>query len=131
MSKTGGFNRTLKFTVGVIDILIYHLSFVISFLIRYKGIIPTFNYSAYQSVLPYIMIAFLIINIFSGIYILYNKKFIDMFSISLISQVMMSFFIMAMTFFGRWFAFPRTIVFINLIVSTLLLTLWRFIILEF
>ncbi|SHE87787.1 exopolysaccharide biosynthesis polyprenyl glycosylphosphotransferase [Atopostipes suicloacalis DSM 15692] len=131
MSKTGGFNRTLKVTVGVVDILIYHLSFVISFLIRYKGTIPTFNYSAYQSVLPYIMIAFLIINIFSGIYILYNKKFVDMFSISLISQVMMSFFIMAMTFFGRWFAFPRTIVFINLIVSTLLLTLWRFIILEF
>ena len=54
-----------------------------------------------------------------------------MFSITLISQIMMSFFIMAMTFFGRWFAFPRTIVFINLIISTLFLTIWRFIILEF
>src|SRR5699024_2091211 len=53
------------------------------------------------------------------------------FSITLISQIMMSFFIMAMTFFGRWFAFPRTIVFINLIISTLFLTIWRFIILEF
>jgi len=131
MSKTGGFNRTLKITIGVMDILIYHLSFVVSFLIRYRGTIPTFNYSAYQSVLPYIVIAFIIINIFSGIYILYNKNFIDMFSITLISQIMMSFFIMAMTFFGRWFAFPRTIVFINLIISTLFLTIWRFIILEF
>src|SRR5699024_1799909 len=131
MSKTGGFNRTLKITIGVMDILIYHLSFVVSFLIRYKGTIPTFNYSAYQSVLPYIMIAFVIINIFSGIYILYNKNFIDIFSITLISQIMMALTIMAMTFFVRWFAFPRTIVFINSIVSTLFLMIWRFIILNF
>src|SRR5690625_1125866 len=54
-----------------------------------------------------------------------------MFSITLISQIMMSFAIMAMTFFGRWFAFPRTIVFINLIVSTLVFMIWRLIILEF
>lgn len=131
MSKTGGFNRTLKIAIGIADILIYNLSFVIAFYIRYKGELPIFNYSAYQSALPYIMLTFVIINIFSGIYILYNKRFIDMFSITLISQIMMSFAIMAMTFFGRWFAFPRTIILINLIVSTLLLTIWRLVILEF
>src|SRR5699024_911645 len=131
MSKTGGFNRTLKIAIGIADVIIYHLTFVISFYIRYKGTLPTFNYSAYQSVLPYIMIVFVLINIFSGVYILYNKRFIDMFSITLISQIMMSFAIMAMTFFGRWFAFPRTIVFINLIVSTLVFMIWRLIILEF
>jgi|SRR5690625_494395 len=131
MSKTGGFNRTLKIAVGVADVLIYHLTFVIAFYIRYKGSLPIFNYSAYQSALPYIMIVFILINIFSGIYVLYNKHFIDMFSITLISQIMMSFAIMAMTFFGRWFAFPRTIIFINLIVSTLILTIWRVVILEF
>lgn len=130
MSKTGGFNRTLKIAFGIADILIYHLTFVISFYIRYKGTLPIFNYSAYQNVLPYIMLTFIIINIFSGIYTLYNKHFIDMFSITLISQIMMSFAIMAMTFFGRWFAFPRTIIFINLIVSALLLTIWRLIILK-
>src|SRR5699024_9722020 len=128
MSRTGGFNRTLKIAIGITDVLIYHLTFVISFYIRYQGNLPIFIYSAYQSFLPYIMIAFVLINIFSGIYILYNKNFIDMFSITLISQIMMSFAIMAMTYFGRWFAFPRTIVFINLIVSTLILALWRFII---
>src|SRR5699024_6870077 len=131
MSKTGGLNRTLKIAIGIADVIMYHLTFVISFYIRYKGTLPTFNYSAYQSVLPYIMIVFVLINIFSGVYILYNKRFIDMFSITLISQIMMSFAIMAMTFFGRWFAFPRTIIFINLLVSTLILTIWRVIILEF
>src|SRR5699024_11570789 len=101
MSKTGEFNQTLKITIGVMDILIYHLSFVVSFLIRYRGTIPTFNYSAYQSVLPYIMIAFVIINIFSGIDNLYNKNFIDIFSITLISQIMIHLTIIAMPLFGR------------------------------
>lgn len=43
---------------------------------------------------------------------------------------MMSVIIMAMTFFGRWFAFPRTIIGINLLVSTFMLLIWRLIILE-
>lgn len=131
MPKTGGFNRTLKIAIGVADILLYHLSFVLTFYLRYQGTRPVFNYSAYQSALPYIIIAFVLINIFSGIYVLYNKRFIDMFSTTLISQVMMSVIIMAMTFFGRWFAFPRTIIFINFIISTILLVVWRVIILDF
>lgn len=130
MSKTGGFNRTIKTMIGLADIIIYHLTFLISFYIRYKGEVPIFNYSAYESVLPYIMVVFIIINIFSGVYILYNKRHVDLFSITVISQIMMSFAIMAMTFFGRWFAFPRTIVFINFVVSTLVLSLWRMIVLE-
>lgn len=130
MSRTGGFNRTIKITIGISDIFLYHLSFILSFYIRYKGDIPLFNYSAYRSVLPYVMLIFVIINIFSGIYTLYNKKVVDMFSITIISQFMMSLSIMALTFFGRWFAFPRTIIFINLIISTIVLALWRWVILE-
>ena len=130
MPKTGGFNRTIKFGIGIADIILYHLSFIITFLIRYGGERPVFNYSAYQSALPYIIIAFVLINIFSGIYVLYNKRFIDIFSITLISQIMMAVTIMAMTFFGRWFAFPRTIIFFNLIISTIVLFVWRAIVLE-
>lgn len=129
MKFSGGFNRTYKILIGVIDIVIFHLSFVLSFYLRY-GERPTFNYSAYQSAFPYIMIAFTLINIFSGIYILYNKRLIDLFSTTFISQIMMSIVIMAMTFIGRWFAFPRTIIIINLFVSTILLFIWRVIVHE-
>lgn len=130
MPKTGGFNRTLKFTNGFVDIGLYHLSFILTFLIRYHGERPIFNYSAYQSALPYIIIAFVLINIFSGVYTLYNKRFIDMFSTTVISQIMMSVVIMAMTFFGRWFAFPRTIILLNFVISIIILSIWRMIILE-
>ena len=79
MFRTSGFNRTLKFSIAFVDILLYHVSFIITFLIRYSGERPIFNYSAYQSALPYIIIAFVVINVLSGIYTLYNKRFIDMF----------------------------------------------------
>jgi len=130
MPNSAGFNRTLKFTVGLIDILIFHLSFLMAFYTRYNGERPIFNYSAYQSAMPYIMFAFILINTFSGIYTLYNKRFIDVLSITFISQILMSILIMAMTFFGRWFAFPRTIVLINFLISTLLLVVWRIMVLE-
>lgn len=130
MATSGGFNRTIKALIGIADIIIYHLSFILTFYIRYIGELPTFNYSAYQSALPYIVTAFIITNIFSGIYVLYNKRVIDIFSTTLISQILMSVLIMAMTFFGRWFAFPRTIIFLNLFISTLLLTIWRILVLE-
>ena len=130
MIKSEGFSRTLKIVIGIIDIVIFHFSFILSFYIRYGRERPTFNYSAYINALPYIIVSFLLINIFSGIYELYNKRFIDMFSITLISQIMMSVLIMAMTFFGRWFAFPRTIIFIDFFMSVLLLVIWRVIVLE-
>lgn len=130
MEKAGGFNRTLKMSVGIIDVILYHLSFVISFYLRYGKNRPEFNYSAYKSVLPYIMVAFVLINVFSGTYVLYNKRFIEMLSTTLISQILMTVIIMAMTFFGRWFAFPRTILFINLIVSTIVLVIWRLFVLN-
>lgn len=130
MPKTGGFNRTLKIAVGMIDVVLYHLSFVLSFYLRYRGQRPQFNYSAYKSALPYIMVSFILINIFSGVYVLYNKRTIDMLTITLISQVLMTVLIMAFTFFGRWFAFPRTILFINLIISIIILIVWRILVLE-
>lgn len=131
MEKTGGFNRTLKMSVGIIDVALYHLSFIVSFYLRYGQDRPEFNYSAYKSVLPYIIVAFVLVNVFSGIYVLYNKRFVEMLSTTLISQILMTVVIMAMTFFGRWFAFPRTILFINLIVSTVILAAWRLFVLDF
>ena len=53
-----------------------------------------------------------------------------MFSTTLISQIMMSVIVTAMTFYGRWFAFPRTIIFLNLFVSTIVLVIWRAIVLK-
>lgn len=125
MSQTKGFERTKKLIIGVIDVLLYHLSIVLSFLIRYNMDIPRRNYLAYESARLYILIGFIILNILFGIYILYNKKIMDFIYLTIITQFLMGLLIMAMTFYGRWFAFPRTIIFVSFFVSSVILIAWR------
>lgn len=125
MSQTKGYDRTKKLIIGVIDVLLYHVSIVLSFLIRYNMDIPRRNYLAYERARLYILLGFIILNILFGIYILYNKKLMDFIYLTIITQFLMGLVIMAMTFFGRWFAFPRTIIFISFIVSCIVLIAWR------
>lgn len=128
MAQSQGFDRSKKIIIGLVDIVLYHISFVLSFLIRYDFNIPEINYSAYSSARIYIFIAFVLLNILFGIYILYNKQKMDFIYLTVIAQFLMALIIMAMTFFGRWFTFPRTIIFISFVVSSLILIIWRFVV---
>ncbi|WP_080146743.1 sugar transferase [Marinilactibacillus piezotolerans] len=125
MAHSNGFDRTRKVVIGIIDILIYHFSILLSFLIRYSWELPARNYQAFEEASIYIYIGFILLNILFGIYILYNKQKSDFLYLTIIVQLLMTILIMAMTFVGRWFAFPRTIILISFIVSTILLYLWR------
>lgn len=128
MTHSQGFDRTKKIVIGVIDIALYHFSFVISFLIRYDFQLPVRNYLAYQSASIYIFIAFVLLNILFGIYILYDKQIMDFLYLTVITQFLMGLVIMSMTFYGRWFTFPRSIIFISFVVSSIILFTWRIIV---
>lgn len=120
-----GFNATVKVFLGVIEIFIFHLSMYLSFFIRYKGTIPRFNFESYVSSSLYVTIFFISINILFGIYIYYNKSYVDLLSLTIIGQIMITITIMAVSFLGRWFTFPRTVLIINFFISVLFLYLWR------
>lgn len=128
MAQSQGFDRSKKIIICIIDVILYHISFVLSFLVRYEFDIPTRNYLAYSSAQLYIFIAFILLNILFGIYILYNKQKMDFIYLTVIVQFVMALVIMAMTFFGRWFTFPRTIIFISFVISSIILIFWRIIV---
>ena len=124
MSNTGGFDRTKKMIILISDVLLYHVSIYLAFFLRYQGDLP-YNYLAYEKTRIYIFISFIVLNILLGIYVMYNKRKTDLILLTLIIQLIMSVLIMAMTFFGRLFTFPRTVILISLITSTIILSLWR------
>src|SRR5699024_8286959 len=124
MDNTAGFEKTKRLLIGIVDIIILHFSIYLSFLLRYRFTIP-YNYEAYREVSPYIFLLFAFLNILFGIYIFYNKTINDMIVLTIIIQAITSVAIMAFTFFGRYFAFPRTIVFLGFVVSTVALSIWR------
>lgn len=125
MKQLAGFDRTKKILITLTEILIYHFSIVLSFWLRYNGDIPRFNYSAYENALIYIMIAFIGLNTLFGMYILYNKSRLDFLYLTVIVQLVMTVAIMTVTFIGRWFTFPRTVIAISFVLSTILLFIWR------
>nr|WP_244359496.1 sugar transferase [Dolosigranulum pigrum] len=127
MSNTGGFDRTKKMIILISDVLLYHVSIYLAFFLRYQGDLP-YNYLAYEKTRIYIFISFIILNILLGIYVMYNKRKTDLILLTLIIQLIMSVLIMAMTFFGRLFTFPRTVILISLITSTIILSFWRIVI---
>lgn len=128
MGQSQGFDRSKKIIIASVDLFLYHISFVLSFLFRYEWSIPERNYSAYASASIYIFIVFILLNILFGLYILYNKQIMDFIYLTIITQFLMGLIIMAMTFFGRWFTFPRTIILISFVVSSVILIFWRIIV---
>jgi exopolysaccharide biosynthesis polyprenyl glycosylphosphotransferase len=61
---------------------------------------------------------------------MYNKQKTDFIYLTIIIQFFMGILIMSTTFFGRWFTFPRTIVVISFLISSILLTIWRIIVFQ-
>lgn len=121
MKDKNKFKRIRKIIVFLSDILIFHISFVLSFLIRYEFSLPTFNYRAYQNMFPFIMLIFGILNILSGIYVLYNKRKLDLLYSTVINQILMMVIVTALVFFSHWLAFPRSVILISAFISVILL----------
>lgn len=125
MKSKEGFDKTKKVIIGMIEVILYHFSIFLSFYIRYEGDIPFFNYIAYESGRTYILAAFIVMNIIFGVYIFYNKSTTDLLFITTIIQIILTIMVMAMTFFGRWFSFPRSVIAISFVLSTIILFAFR------
>lgn len=115
-----------KVIVGLIDLLILHSGYVLTFLIRYGGTIPEANFPAYLVVAPWLSAAFLILFYIYGLYDVVRKRWSEIFcslacavGLVLVSAVFIS-------FIARQFAFPRTVLAISVFVHLILLSAWRY-----
>lgn len=131
VEKSSSFTNLHKIILIFLDVLVYNGAMYLSFALRYQFNIPMFNYSAYLSSRPYIFVGFVILNILFGMYVFYNKQRSDFFYLTLIVQIFSTMLIMSLTFFGRWFTFPRSVILISLLVSTIVLYIWRAIVYHF
>lgn len=131
MSQGEKFTKTKKIIIVLMDVFLYHLSILLSFYVRYKSDIPMYNYNAYENSIFYILILFVLLNLLFGVYVFYNKSIADFLYFTIIIQLIMTISIMALTFFGRWFTFPRSVLLISLIFSTIILFFWRVIVYKF
>ena len=125
MNQQGEWTKARKVIIMIIDVLLFIGSLLLSFRLRYGPDIPFRNMEAFKGSIVYVSIGFIIVSILFGTYILYNKSISDFLFITIIGQVVVSLFIMALTFAGRWLAFPRSVILINFFVGCVILFAFR------
>lgn len=90
--------------------------------------IPERNYVSYEESAVYLSIFFVVLNLLLGTYIFYNRIVGDIIFVTIIGQILMTLAIMMVSFAGRWFAFPRSVLVYSFIAGTILLSIWRIIV---
>ncbi|MBI4744677.1 MAG: sugar transferase [Actinobacteria bacterium] len=110
----------------LIDIILVNLGIIASFLIRYQGNLPPFNFQAYTN-LAVVITAIQIITLY--IYDLYDLEEVktnwDILNTVLKAVTFGFLLIVFVTFFYRFFSFPRTVLFLSWFLNILIITLWH------
>jgi exopolysaccharide biosynthesis polyprenyl glycosylphosphotransferase len=110
----------------LIDIFLVNLGIITAFLIRYMGHLPPFNFQAYTN-LAFIITVIQIIILY--VYDLYNLEEIrtnwDIFNAVLKAVTLGFLLIVFVTFFYRFFSFPRTVLFLSWFLDISVITLWH------
>ncbi len=112
----------------IADIFFINIGIIAAFLIRFNGQLPAFNFQAYTNLA--ILISLIQI-MFLYVYDLYKPERTEGLSsilTSIIQAVTIGTIVMAsLTFFVRFFSFPRSVFILSWILLIFLLTIWRMI----
>jgi len=126
--KDGTFLKLFELILYVTFVI---LGFYISFLIRFKGYPSPVNINPFYDNIPYIIITSVFIFYITGITSTYKKPLFENMIVIAISLFLIDVITVAVTFFNRGFAFPRSIFVIGFIIQYILILLCKIIILRF
>ncbi|EFR31772.1 sugar transferase [Eremococcus coleocola] len=121
MKKHSDWNNILRISTTIMGALLFLLGIYISFYFKFFGQVPGRNLWAFEASYPWIIIGYIIINILFGTYIFYNKNLLDLAYYTILSQLAMTVYLMALTYAGSWLSFPRSVVLINFLVGSVLM----------
>lgn len=117
-----------QFSIMIIDAILINLGYFLAFKLKFVEI-PVTNYQAYVRLIPWISVLTVIFFRIYGLYDLKRKNLTDIFFSTVLSVIMIMVFTMALTFFFRGFAFPRSVFAIGAILHVGLITFWKYLIL--
>lgn len=125
MKPTNDYNKLLKLGVVLLGGILSLLSLYLSYQIQYGEGLTAAKISVFIGSVIWVFIAFIVINMLFGTYIFYNKTLMDLFYLTMLSHLVLSVFMMSLSFIGNWLTFPRTVILINFIVGMIILFLFN------
>ncbi|GCF93917.1 UDP-phosphate galactose phosphotransferase [Enterococcus florum] len=117
-----------RILIILMDVLVFNCSIYLAFLVKFDAEVPLRNFQTFENSAFIISIFFILLNILLGTYVFYNRIITDIVYVTVIGQFLVSLGIMIITFVGRWFAFPRTVIALSFVISVLLLSAYRIIV---
>jgi exopolysaccharide biosynthesis polyprenyl glycosylphosphotransferase len=118
--------RFRAFLYLIVDLLCLNLAFALAIAVLFDGSLTASNRHALMNVLPSLNVLYLVLLWGFGLYSSTWKSTSELFSSIVITSILTSVSAMALAFFLRGFALPRSIVLVAFIFQLLLLSLWRF-----
>lgn len=125
MSTKSEWNSAKRIAIIIVDVLVLNFSILVGFWIKFGVNIPSYNFVSYEKSFIYISLFFIFLNLMLGVYIYYNRTVNDIVLVTFIGQILTILFIMTITFAGRWFTFPRSVLIYTFFVSVVFLSIWR------
>lgn len=125
MTTKSEWSSARRIAIIIIDVLFFNASIILGFLIKFGRTIPKYNFISYENSVVYISIFFIFLNLLLSTYVFYNRTISDIVFVTVIGQVLTILFIMMISFAGRWFTFPRSVLGYSFVSGIVLLSLWR------
>jgi exopolysaccharide biosynthesis polyprenyl glycosylphosphotransferase len=123
----GKSNKLILLIVALSDALLINLGFILAFGLRLGFPIPEFNFSPYLSLIPWISLATFVIFYMFDLYANWRCKSIyNLFYSIILAVLMLTVLTMALTFWYRGFAFPRSVLSVSVFVQVFLLAASRY-----
>lgn len=121
-------NKLLKALIVFVDVALVCMGYWFAFLLKFDGVIPEHNLRPFLTLLPAIGIIALFSFWLLGLYENSGKSPVQLISTIFIANAIVSLGTTALAFFLRGFAFPRSILLGSIVVGTVLIGSWRFVI---
>lgn len=123
-------SRTQKFAIVFVDLFLMFIAYILAFNIRFQDIRQE-NWSAFLSLVPWILLIALFFIMMYELYSVDRKSKWDIIRNVFVASTLMMFLTMAASFLFREFALPRSVIVIAYVIGNILLVLWKFIIYAF
>ncbi|MFZ5595570.1 MAG: sugar transferase [Bacillota bacterium] len=109
----------------VVDMLLFNAGYLLSFLVKFGGEMPQYNFTAYQTTWPWLTLTAAALMYLYRLYGPYRWRWTEIFA-GLICVVFFQAIVgMSLSFLFRGFSFPRTVFMISPLIQLVLLSIWR------
>lgn len=111
--------------VAAVDLILVNAAFLLAFSFRFGGQVPVENIEAFRHLAPFLSPASLLFFAGTGLYNVKRYPYKQIFRLLALATVLIFFFSMALAFWLREFAMPRSVLVIAVVFQLALLVAWR------